>query len=58
MLLEFRKEDPDVPIRAEHKMSVTEVRAELEAEGYRKECDEGKCGSSEEFVGNFVQNRC
>ena len=43
MLLEFRKEDPDVPIRAEHKMSVTEVRAELEAEGYRKECDEGKC---------------
>jgi ubiquinone/menaquinone biosynthesis C-methylase UbiE len=37
VLLEFRKEDPDVPIRAEHKMSVTEVRAELEAEGYHLE---------------------
>ena len=34
VLLEFRKEDPSVPIRAEHKMSVAEVRAELEPEGF------------------------
>ena len=34
VLLEFRKEDPDVPIRPEHKMSVAEVRAELEPEGF------------------------
>lgn len=34
VLLEFRKEDPNVPIRPEHKMSVAEARAELEAEGY------------------------
>jgi ubiquinone/menaquinone biosynthesis C-methylase UbiE len=37
VLLEFRKEDPNVPIRAEHKMSVAEVRAELEPEGFRFE---------------------
>ncbi len=35
VLLEFRKEDPRVPIRPEHKMSVAEVRQELEAEGFR-----------------------
>jgi SAM-dependent methyltransferase len=35
VLLEFRKEDPRVPIRPEHKMSVAEVRAELEPEGFR-----------------------
>ena len=35
VLIEFRKEDPDVPIRFEHKMSVAEARLELEAEGYR-----------------------
>lgn len=34
VLLEFRKEDPNVPIRPEHKMSATEVKAELSAEGY------------------------
>jgi len=37
VLLEFRKEDPTVPIRPEHKMSVAEVRAELEPEGFRFE---------------------
>ncbi|MSV27804.1 MAG: methyltransferase domain-containing protein [Bryobacterales bacterium] len=37
VLLEYRKEDPSVPIRFEHKMTVTEVRAELEAEGFRFE---------------------
>lgn len=37
VLLEYRKEDPNVPIRPEHKMSVTEVRAEVEPEGYRFE---------------------
>lgn len=35
VLLEFRKEDPDVPIRLEHKMSVDEAKAEIEAEGFR-----------------------
>jgi ubiquinone/menaquinone biosynthesis C-methylase UbiE len=34
VLLEFRKEDPKIPILEVHKMSVAEVRAELEAEGY------------------------
>ncbi len=37
VLLEYRKEDPNVPIREEHKMSVKQVRAELEPEGYRFE---------------------
>ena len=37
VLLEYRKEDPDVPIRPEHKMSVAEVRAEIEPEGFRFE---------------------
>jgi SAM-dependent methyltransferase len=35
VLLEYRKEDPAVPIRFEHKMSVAEARMELEAEGFR-----------------------
>lgn len=34
VLLEFRKEDPSVPIRPEHKMSVAEVKAEVTPEGY------------------------
>ena len=35
VLLEYRKEDPSVPIRLEHKMSVEEATMELEAEGFR-----------------------
>lgn len=35
VLVEYRKEDPDVPIRPEHKMSVAGVRAEVEPEGFR-----------------------
>jgi len=35
VLLEYRGEDPAVPIRPEHKMTVAQVRAELEPEGYR-----------------------
>ena len=35
VLLEYRKEDPEVPIREEHKMSIPMVRQELEAEGFR-----------------------
>ncbi len=35
VLLEYRKEDPFVPILAEHKMSIAEVKAELEPEGFR-----------------------
>lgn len=34
VLLEFRKEDPKIPILEAHKMSVAEVKQELEAEGY------------------------
>jgi cyclopropane fatty-acyl-phospholipid synthase-like methyltransferase len=34
VLIEFRKEDPRVPIREEHKMSVEQVRQELSADGY------------------------
>jgi len=37
VLLEYRKEDPRVPIRPEHKMSVAEVKAEIEPEGFRLE---------------------
>ncbi len=37
VLLEFRKEDPTVPIRLEHKMSVDEVKAEVTPEGYQFE---------------------
>ena len=37
VLLEFRKEDPAVPIRLEHKMSIADVKAELEPEGFRIE---------------------
>lgn len=35
VLFEYRKEDPRVPIRPEHKMSVAQVKAELEPEGFR-----------------------
>lgn len=34
VLIEYRKEDPRVPIREEHKMSVAMVREELSADGY------------------------
>lgn len=35
VLLEYRKEDPKVPIRPEHKMSVAEVKTEVEAQGFK-----------------------
>jgi SAM-dependent methyltransferase len=34
VLLEYRGEDPAVPIRPEHKMTVAQVKAELEPEGF------------------------
>ncbi|HEY7292125.1 MAG TPA: class I SAM-dependent methyltransferase [Vicinamibacterales bacterium] len=34
VLLEYRKEDPAIPIRPEHKMSVREAKLEVEAEGF------------------------
>jgi len=37
VLLEYRKEDPSVPMRPEHKMSVAEVKAEVIPEGYQFE---------------------
>ena len=37
VLLEYRKEDASVPILEVHKMSVAEVKAELEAEGFALE---------------------
>lgn len=35
VLVEFRAEDPDVPIKPEHKMSVEQVRREIEPKGFR-----------------------
>lgn len=35
VLLEYRKEDPHIPIRQDHKMSIEEARQELEAEGFK-----------------------
>ena len=35
VLVEFRKEDPNVPIQPLHKMSVQDVRAELEQMGFK-----------------------
>ena len=35
VLVEYRKEDPNVPIRPEHKMSVAEAKLEVEAEGFK-----------------------
>jgi ubiquinone/menaquinone biosynthesis C-methylase UbiE len=35
VLLEFRAEDANVPIRPEHKMTVKQVRAEIEPEGFK-----------------------
>jgi ubiquinone/menaquinone biosynthesis C-methylase UbiE len=37
VLIEFRLEDPRVPIREEHKMSVSQVRQELGADGFQIE---------------------
>jgi ubiquinone/menaquinone biosynthesis C-methylase UbiE len=35
VFLEYRAEDPEVPIRPEHKMTVSQVRAEVQPEGYK-----------------------
>jgi ubiquinone/menaquinone biosynthesis C-methylase UbiE len=35
VLLEYRKEDPSIPIRIEHKMTVAEAKLEVEAEGFK-----------------------
>ena len=35
VLLEYKKEDPSIPIRPEHKMSIYEIKTEVEAEGYK-----------------------
>ena len=34
VLLEYRKEDPAVPIKPEHKMSIAEAKVEVESEGF------------------------
>jgi len=34
VLLEYKKEDPTIPIRLEHKMTVAEAKLEVEAEGF------------------------
>ena len=34
VLLEYRKEDPTIPIRPEHKMTVAEAKLEIEAERF------------------------
>lgn len=35
VFVEYRAEDPNVPIKEEHKMTVSQVRAEVQPEGYR-----------------------
>jgi SAM-dependent methyltransferase len=35
ILLEYRAEDPSIPINPEHKMTVEQVRAEIEPEGFK-----------------------
>jgi SAM-dependent methyltransferase len=35
VLLEYKKEDPTIPIREDHKMTVAEAKLEVEAEGFR-----------------------
>ena len=35
VLLEYRAEDPSIPINPDHKMTVEQVRAEIEPEGFR-----------------------
>ena len=35
VLVEYRGEDPDVPIKPEHKMTIAQVREELEPQGFR-----------------------
>jgi predicted methyltransferase len=37
VLVEYRKEDPSIPIAATHRMSVADARLEIEAEGFRFE---------------------
>ena len=37
VLLEYRAEDPDVPIRPEHKMSKAQVKLEIEHEGFKQQ---------------------
>jgi ubiquinone/menaquinone biosynthesis C-methylase UbiE len=37
VLLEYRAEDPNVPIRPEHKMSKAQVKLEIEHEGFRQQ---------------------
>ena len=34
VLVEFRGEDPDVPIKPEHKMTLDQVRREVEPQGF------------------------
>ena len=34
VLVEFRAEDPDVPIKPEHKMTLDQVRKEIEPKGF------------------------
>ena len=34
VLVEFRGEDPEVPIKPEHKMTLAQVRRELEPQGF------------------------
>jgi ubiquinone/menaquinone biosynthesis C-methylase UbiE len=37
ILLEYRGEDPDVPIRPEHKMTKAQVKLEVEHEGFKQQ---------------------
>lgn len=35
VLVEYKKEDPAIPIRPDHKMTLADIKTEVEAEGYK-----------------------
>jgi ubiquinone/menaquinone biosynthesis C-methylase UbiE len=35
VLVEYKKEDPAIPIRPDHKMNLSDIKTEVEAEGYK-----------------------
>ena len=35
VLVEYKKEDPAIPIRPDHKMNLNDIKTEVEAEGYK-----------------------
>ena len=58
VLVEFRGEDPDVPIKPEHKMTLKQVRRELEPQGFEfKTRSSSSPGSTSSFSRSQSQPR-